>query len=316
MTQQSLTPAPRFRASTDRSFRVITHLASDVETVVGILRGAFSVDDSRSLDKHAALDPDRFGYLSHHLVAKLSPARSTLPEWSSFEDFDFEVQVRSVLQHAWAEIEHDLGYKSVTGIPSQLRRRFARLAGLLELADAEFDAISADVATHVAEVEAALARGNAVEIDRDSVRALIAAENAVSTSDRAIASSIGAVIEDQIGQLYTDARLKEMSQVGLRTTSDILNAMESEGDSIARFARDWLDIPEEPDDDGDLPDNVDEEGRYTSLSPGISLFYLYIHRMIAAGRAEELSFSDRLTETGQMVSLIDIHAAAFGSQIS
>ena len=43
-----------------------------------------------------------------------------------------------MLQHTWAEIEHDLGYKSAEGLPKAIKRDFSRLAGLLELADKEF----------------------------------------------------------------------------------------------------------------------------------------------------------------------------------
>jgi hypothetical protein len=54
-----------------------------------------------------------------------------------------QVQIRTVLQHAWAEFEHDIRYKGT--IPaahvSEFDRRFTLAAGLLELADREFSAI-------------------------------------------------------------------------------------------------------------------------------------------------------------------------------
>ncbi len=50
-----------------------------------------------------------------------------------------------MLQHAWAEFEHDIRYKGT--VPEEhapdLDRRFALAAGLLELADQEFSAIRA-----------------------------------------------------------------------------------------------------------------------------------------------------------------------------
>ena len=49
-----------------------------------------------------------------------------------------EVQVRSILQHAWAALQHDLMYKGERAPTDQVRRRLIALAGLLELADQEF----------------------------------------------------------------------------------------------------------------------------------------------------------------------------------
>ena len=53
------------------------------------------------------------------------------------------MQVRTVLQHAWAEFEHDIRYKGT--IPEEHApdpdRRFTLTAGLLELADREFSKI-------------------------------------------------------------------------------------------------------------------------------------------------------------------------------
>ena len=55
-----------------------------------------------------------------------------------------EIQVSTILQDAWAEIEHDIVYKSPEDIPFRLRRRFACLAGLLEIADREFESLRQD----------------------------------------------------------------------------------------------------------------------------------------------------------------------------
>ncbi|TMR94372.1 GTP pyrophosphokinase [Nonomuraea basaltis] len=109
------------------------------------------------MDKRKALDPDRFGYLSLHYVASLDTRRAELAEYKRFANNGFEIQIRSILQHAWAEIEHDLGYKSRLGVPSTTRRRFSRLAGLLELADAEFVSIRDELRLYEKRVESDLA---------------------------------------------------------------------------------------------------------------------------------------------------------------
>src|SRR5450759_2011384 len=136
----------RLRDMTDIvGLRVITHFEDEVDRIGTLIEREFAVDHDRSIDKRSALDPDRFGYLSLHYVCGLSPARLKLTENQGCEGLTCEIQVRSILQHAWAEIEHDLGYKAGAPLPPHIRRRFSRLAGLLEVGDAEFSRLRGDI---------------------------------------------------------------------------------------------------------------------------------------------------------------------------
>lgn len=88
----------------------------------------------------------KFGYQSKHLLVQLGTDRRDLFENKIVKDFLCEVQVRTILQHAWAAMEHDIQYKSEVAIPADLNKRFSALAGLLEIADREFERIQNDSA--------------------------------------------------------------------------------------------------------------------------------------------------------------------------
>ena len=119
--------------------RIITYFPKDVDMVLPLLKAEFTVDADNSVDKRNAPDPSVFGYASVHLVVEMSERRCSLPEYAMFRGLKCEIQVRTILQHAWAEIEHDIAYKTTDEIPFELRRKFASLAGLLEVADREFE---------------------------------------------------------------------------------------------------------------------------------------------------------------------------------
>ena len=104
--------------------RIITYFSDEVDAVAKLMEQEFNIDFSNSVDKRALLDPDRFGYLSIHYVVSLSGARCGLTEYKEFSSLKAEIQIRSILQHTWAEIEHDLGYKSKEAIPRDIRRAF------------------------------------------------------------------------------------------------------------------------------------------------------------------------------------------------
>jgi ppGpp synthetase/RelA/SpoT-type nucleotidyltranferase len=125
--------------------RVVTYLHEDVTAVAGLLAEQFSVLDDRDMGQETASE-GRFGYASRHLLIAVGPEQAELlkdPAYAGLFGRVASVQVRTVLQHAWAEFEHDIRYKG--SIPDEhardLDRRFTLAAGLLELADQEFTTI-------------------------------------------------------------------------------------------------------------------------------------------------------------------------------
>ena len=172
--------------------RIITFFSDDVDKVAKIIEQEFEIDRANSVDKGSQLDPDQFGYLSTHYISKLSKSRLRLTEYRRFGSCKFEIQIRSILQHAWAEIEHDLGYKSGIAIPKEIRRRFSRIAGLLELADTEFESIRIALRDYAAEVQKRISESpEAVSINKDSLAAFINSSESVNRIDMRIVNNIG-----------------------------------------------------------------------------------------------------------------------------
>jgi len=274
--------------------RVITYMRDDVDAVAKIVEREFTVDKEHSVDKRAILDPDRFGYLSLHYVASLAQKRTALPEYRRFENVRFELQIRSVLQHAWAEIEHDLGYKSESAVPRAERRAFSRLAGLLEIADDEFVRIRDRLTVHQASIEDEVAQGHRdVEIDQDSIYALIRSGDAtVDRMDLAIVQFAGGVEATNAvpDREYAGARATQLRRCGFRTLDDLWGALSEHEDGVLSFTCRWLrndypaatDLPKPP----DFGEEYDPDAVYQSTPErlaeltwprGVSLYYLALY---------------------------------------
>ncbi len=141
--------------------RIITYTNIEVEQICNLIEDELSVDSANSVNKAEALEENKVGYISVHYVAKLNETRIRLPEYEMMKDTCFEIQVRTLLQHAWAEVEHDRGYKFVGGqLPKELKRRFYLLAGNLELLDREFENLVNDINNYDEYVKAEIKKGN------------------------------------------------------------------------------------------------------------------------------------------------------------
>jgi ppGpp synthetase/RelA/SpoT-type nucleotidyltranferase len=133
-------PSPLEQITDLAAIRIITFFPRTIEDIDTMLREEFQVTEQIDKGK-SLLEEERFGYKSLHYLVNLTATRTSLPEYQRFAKSTVEIQVRTILQHAWAEIEHDIQYKSSATIPRDIKRRFMSLAGLLEIADREFQAI-------------------------------------------------------------------------------------------------------------------------------------------------------------------------------
>ncbi len=154
--------------------RVIAFFPKTLHDIDQVINAEFDVLER--IDKTDLLKKEeRLGYQSVHYLVKLKPSRTNLPEYSRFKGLTVEIQVRTILQHAWAEIEHDIQYKSVETIPTSIRRRFMTLAGLLEIADREFQAVQDEDERLRQEARRAVQQGELarVEITPDALKAYL-----------------------------------------------------------------------------------------------------------------------------------------------
>jgi ppGpp synthetase/RelA/SpoT-type nucleotidyltranferase len=72
------------------------------------------------------------GYNATHLIVAFGPSRLKLSEYKHFEGLKSEIQVTTILRHAWAEIEHDLIYKDISGLKEHDPQKFALMREKLE----------------------------------------------------------------------------------------------------------------------------------------------------------------------------------------
>ena len=118
--------------------RIICYFLEDISTVEDIIRSAFPVIEvDRKGGDHTFRE---FGYESIHLL--LSPPDYIIKEFGISGDETIEIQIRTVLQDAWAEVEHELIYKAeFTPFDDPLRRKLAAINASLSLADIVFQEI-------------------------------------------------------------------------------------------------------------------------------------------------------------------------------
>ncbi len=139
--------------------RIITFYSDDVDKVAAIVKSLFQVDWSNSIDKRKHHELNSFGYNSLHYVCRLPNQLFFDPQMPELNDYRFEIQMRSALQHVWSTIEHDTGYKTWVKIPPQYRRQFSRLSGMLELIDDEFSRLRSELTEYYRQMRNLVASG-------------------------------------------------------------------------------------------------------------------------------------------------------------
>jgi len=119
--------------------KLILLFRRDVETACRLLERAFPGCEQEDTSKR--LRDTEFGYRSVHYVVGWPDSWCTVPTRSDFSAWRAEIQVRTVVQHAWAEASHKLQYKREDSAPIAMRRPLANAAALLENVDQAFERV-------------------------------------------------------------------------------------------------------------------------------------------------------------------------------
>jgi len=154
--------------------RIICFYQSDVDKISKIISKEFTVLENE--DKETLLQPDQFGYRSTHFIVKIKENWLQAPNYRGLENLKAEIQVRTILMHAWAEIQHKLAYKSETHIPDQFKRKFNRISAKLEEADEQFEELRNSITNYkvqLDEIMTELDNITPIELNLDSMQTFL-----------------------------------------------------------------------------------------------------------------------------------------------
>lgn len=132
----------KYRDMNDKAgVRIICRFKDDKKRIAECVRRRFDVIQEE--DKNSILEVNQLGYKSHHFDVTLRNSEDTCS--SLIKDLICEIQVRTLCEDTWAEINHNLGYKGYINPPYEVMRQLFCLGGLLEVADDCFTSIKHEI---------------------------------------------------------------------------------------------------------------------------------------------------------------------------
>jgi ppGpp synthetase/RelA/SpoT-type nucleotidyltranferase len=129
--------------------RVVVAYHEDVERVRNVARQQFTVHAEE--DTSERLGEQELGYLGYHMELTLRES----PDEELANRF-CELQIHTHVQSAWADVSHDLLYKSRRDPPERAARRIWRLETFVELFDEEVSRARDEILSHPGHYEAKL----------------------------------------------------------------------------------------------------------------------------------------------------------------
>ena len=206
--------------------RIITFYTDDVDRIAAIAEQLFDIDWTNTVDKRKIHETDSFGYSSLHYICRL-------PGY----EYRFELQLRTTLQHAWASINHDIGYKTGVEIPREYLRQINRLAGILEMADDEFSRIRTEITDYRRRVQTLVKNGKLddVQLDGDTFSSYLQAKPFDALNRR-----IAAINQAEIQEVSLAAYLRVFIALGCKTLGDVDRMRKQYTEDAYRLARHQL----------------------------------------------------------------------------
>lgn len=114
--------------------RIICYYINDLKKIDTLINENFNIISK--VYKDAELEENKFGYRSNHYIVTLKDEWCSVPVLKNLKNLKAEIQVRTILMHAWADISHQLNYKQSSD--KKFERKLNQLSALFEIADTHF----------------------------------------------------------------------------------------------------------------------------------------------------------------------------------
>ncbi len=253
--------------------RIIVPTRAEVMLISGFIESNFDVDWDYSSDVSQRLKPSEFGYRGIHYIVQFRcgtfPTQEIdieIPE--EVYGLKAEIQVRTILEHAWGVFNHDKAYKGAFQVPEKWQRELAGLAATLEGADNSSARIEDGLKRYAASYGAYMTEEKMREeiinlrtiLDYDPENTTLAArigKLAITLGDWPVAvdnlvkyadSGHPAILRDlgiAMCKLHKDKRQNNEYKEGQRYLEAAITADSQDTDAIASYAGTFKDVDED-----------------------------------------------------------------------
>ena len=213
--------------------RVITFYSDDVDKISAMVEKTFDIDWDNSVDKRKMHELDSFGYNSLHYICRIPESLFKDPEHPEINQYRFEIQIRTALQHVWATLDHDTGYKSGVAIPKEHLRNLNRLAGMLELVDEQFSIIRTSINDYRRKVQSLVANGkfSDVPLNIDTFKSFLQ----LRPFDK-LTYQIAAINQAEVHESSVIPYLAVLKDLGMETLEDVNSLVQDNSEDAYRYA--------------------------------------------------------------------------------
>ena len=214
--------------------RVITFYTDDVDKIASLAENLFEIDWENSVDKRRMHSLNSFGYMSLHYICRIPESLYHDPDYPQINTIRWELQLRTALQHVWANMNHDTGYKSGVEVPVEHLRSLSSLAGMLELADNEFSRIRTAINDYRRQVNGLVMDGkfDEVPLNGDTFRSYLGLHPFDKLNQR-----IAAINQAEIHQTSLMPYLEVLKRLGFKTLGDVDRLLKDCGEDAFQLAR-------------------------------------------------------------------------------
>lgn len=263
--------------------RIITYYSDRIDRIAEILKREFAqleVCDDKRIGR-----PESFGYSALHMDCAYLEKRLESTEYKRFANARFEIQIVTVLGHAWAEMHH--AWYDSGDSPTEEERRFHRLAAVLELAEQEFLEIrkKKDARERIASVQVA-AESPEIPITAESLKAFIEQKAIVTSTD----AQLAAVLERAVERTASQNQLAQLVSMVIGAKIGTIQELEAKLMKAVQAVTEYVDRCK--------PFWELAQGRLSDFyTRGFCIFHLVNLLVAARGEEEFRSFNDSVGRT-------------------